>query len=197
MWQGVPDVFSLILFFVIISIVGMLEGMQIAFLATSKMRKEQCGTSFFGKKTADVILKRNEQNLPTFMIGRQLLVVSCFFVLVRATTLDVRSGGKENIFGVSDGAQDFLNTGLHAALQMTILGSSICSGAWVLARIQKRIFKLELDETYVGTPESPVLSKICFGFSDVNSGYVDETLRSCNAVIDGKASYDVEEGISA
>jgi hypothetical protein len=191
-WEGIPDVVSLILFFVLLAIVGMLEAMQIAFLATSKMRKEQRGTSFFGKKTVEVISKRNGKNLPAFLIGRQLMVVSLFFILARVTTLDVTVGEGENIFGVSDGVQRFLNTGLHAALLMTILGSSswklaasafpvafvntpftyvllymglfldwigICSGAWVLARIEKRIMNLQFDETYVGTPENPVLSQ--------------------------------------
>ena len=129
MWPGVPEVVSLILFFVLLVIVGMLEAMQIAFLATSKMRKEHRGTSFFGKKTIDVISKRNGNNLPAFMIGRQLMVVSCFFILARITTLDVPIGEGHNIFSVSDGAQAFLNTGLHAALLTTILGS--CT--WKLA----------------------------------------------------------------
>ena len=192
MYRGVPNVVSLILFFVLLTLVGMLEALQIAFLATSKMRKENRGTSYFGKKTVEVISKRNGQNLPAFMIGRQLMVVSCFFILARVSTLDVTVGEGENIFGVSDGVQSFLNTGLHAALLMTILGSStwklaasafpvafvnfpftfillymglfldsigICSGAWVLAKVQKRMLRLRLDEAYVGTPENPVLSK--------------------------------------
>ncbi|EED91352.1 SIT3, silicic acid transporter-like protein, partial [Thalassiosira pseudonana CCMP1335] len=186
MWQGVPEWVSLVLFFVLLTIVGMLEGMQIAFLATSKMRREQRGTSFFGKKTVEVISKKNGQNLPAFFIGRQLMVVGCFFILARVTTPDVEVGTGNNIFGVSDGAQAFLNTGLHAALLMTILASNtwklaastfpvafvnlpftyillwcglileatgICSGAWVLARILKRVTKLKYDEEYVGTPE--------------------------------------------
>ena len=191
MWAGVPAIASLVIFFILLGVVGMLEAMQIAFLATSKMRKEHRGTSFFGKKTVETISKKNGQNLPASMIGRQLLVVSCFFILARITTLDVPVGEGQNIFGVSDGAQAFLNTGLHAALLMTVLGSStwklaasafpvafmnnpftfvllylslfldwtgICSAAWVLARIEKKVMKLQLDEVYVGTPENPVLS---------------------------------------
>ncbi len=190
MWTGLPYVVSLVIFFILIAIVGMLEAMQIAFLATSKMRKEHRGTSYFGKKTVEAISKG--QNLPAFFIGRQLMVVSCFFILARVTTLNVPVGVGENIFGVSDGVQAFLNSGLHAALLMTVVGSStwklaasaypvafvntpftyvllylglfldwigICSGAWILARIEKRIMNLQLDETYVGTPENPVLSK--------------------------------------
>jgi len=230
MWAGVPDVVSLILFFILIAIVGMLEAMQIALLATSKMRKEHRGTSFFGKKTVEAISKG--QNLPAFFIGRQLMVVSCFFILARVTTLDVPVGEGENIFGVSDGVQAFLNSGLHAALLMTVLGSStwklaasaypvafvntpftyvllylglfldwigICSGAWILARIEKRIMNLQLDETYVGTPENPVLSK-----DALDSIMAESIMASADAldVIDGppqasEAEYAEEEHTTA
>lgn len=238
-WEGIPDAVSLILFFVLLAIVGMLEAMQIAFLATSKMRKEQRGTSFFGKKTVEVISQRNGQNLPAFMIGRQLMVVSLFFILARVTTLDVTVGEGENIFGVSDGVQQFLNTGLHAALLMTILGSSswklaasafpvafvntpftyvllyiglfldwigICSGAWVLARIEKRMMNLQFDETYVGTPENPTLSKdVLDAISrDVfDEGIIrsrddlDGPTRSHDALDDEEAHVDIEEGASS
>lgn len=217
MYRGVPDVVSLIVFFLLLAIVGMLEAMQIAFLATSKMRKENRGTSFFGRKTVDVISKRNGQNLPAFMIGRQLMVVSCFFILARVTTLDVTVGEGENIFGVSDGMQSFLNTGLHAALLMAILGSStwklaasafpvafvntpftyillymglfldwlgICSGAWVLAEIEKRIMRLQMDETYVGTPENPVLSKDALDAMS-RDALLDEGIISSKDALDG------------
>jgi hypothetical protein len=230
MWTGVPDVVSLILFFILTAIVGMLEAMQIAFLATSKMRKEHRGTSFFGKKTVEAISKG--QNLPAFFIGRQLMVVSCFFILARVTTLDVPVGEGENIFGVPDGVQAFLNSGLHAALLMTVLGSStwklaasaypvafvntpftyvllylglfldwigICSGAWILARIEKRIMNLQLDETYVGTPENPVLSK-----DALDSIMAESIMASADAldVIDGppqasEAEYAEEEHTTA
>ncbi|KAL3808901.1 hypothetical protein ACHAXA_008015 [Cyclostephanos tholiformis] len=247
MWEGTPDVVSLILFFVLLAIVGMLEAMQIAFLATSKMRKEHRGTSFFGKKTVEVISARNGQNLPAFMIGRQLMVVSLFFILARVTTIDVTVGEGENIFGVSDGVQQFLNTGLHAALLMTILGSSswklaasafpvafvnipftyillymglfldwigICSGAWILAKIEKRMMNLQFDETYVGTPENPVLSKDAL--DAMSRDVFDEGIiksrddldgptqynlggptRSCDALDDVEVSFDLEKGTSS
>ena len=215
MWTGVPDVVSLVLFFILTAIVGLLEAMQIAFLATSKMRKEHRGTSFFGKKTVEAISKG--QNLPAFFIGRQLMVVSCFFILARVTTLDVPVGEGENIFGVSDGVQAFLNSGLHAALLMTVVGSStwklaasaypvafvntpftyvllymglfldwigICSGAWILARIEKRIMNLQLDETYVGTPENPVLSK------DALDSIMAESIMASADALDKVASAD-------
>jgi hypothetical protein len=220
MWEGIPDVVSLVLFFVLLAIVGMLEAMQIAFLATSKMRKENRGTSFFGKKTVAVV--SNGQNLPAFMIGRQLMVVSLFFILARVTTINVTVGEGGNIFGVSDGVQQFLNTGLHAALLMTILGSSswklaasafpvafvntpftyvllymglfldsigICSGAWVLARIEKRMMNLQFDETYVGTPENPVLSKDAL--DEMSRDVFDEGIIKSRDDLDGPTPYDL------
>ncbi|KAL7471345.1 hypothetical protein ACHAXS_011649 [Conticribra weissflogii] len=177
------------------------------------MKKDERATSFFGKKTGDLISKKN--NLPAFMIGRQLMVISCFFILARVTTLDVPVGRGENIFGVSDGVQSFLNLGLHAALLMTIMGAvvwklaasafpkvffnapftyillwiglclewtGICSGAWLLARISKRVMKLQYDEVYVGTPEKPVLSK----------DYLDEIAASRDAL--EEATRRLEEG---
>lgn len=48
----------------------------------------------------------------------------CFFFVARVTTLDVDvEAGDETVFGVSDGLQKFFNTGLHAAIVTTVLGS--------------------------------------------------------------------------
>ena len=190
MWKGPTPAINLVIFFVILALAGMLEALQISFLATSKMRKELRATSFFGKKTVN-LLASSKQRLPAFMIGRQLMVISCFFILARITTPNVKLGQGQNIFGVSDGAQGFLNTGLQAALLMTILGSSVwkltafafpvafmnlpttyillwigialerlgvCSGAWALAWLNKKVMRLKKDECYVGTPENPTLS---------------------------------------
>ena len=145
MWQGVPEVVSLILFFGLMAIVGMLEGMQIAFFAVAKLPADKRGTSYFGKKTCDLLFKGNGQNLPGFMIGRQLSVVSCFFIVARVTTLNVETGKGENILGVSDGAQEFLNTGLHAAVITTILASI----TWQLAASAFPVAFLNSPFTYI------------------------------------------------
>lgn len=123
MWSGVPEIVSLLLIFVLMSIVGMLEGMQIAFFAAAKLPEAERGDSTFAKKTCELLFAGNGQNLPGFMVGRQLCVVSCFFIVARGTTLDVAIGTGENILGVPDGVQAFLNTGLHAAVITTIIAS--------------------------------------------------------------------------
>jgi len=121
MWNGVPEVVALILFFVLLSIVGMLEGMQIAFFAVAKLSKAEQGQNKFTKMTCKLLFRGNGKNLPGFMVGRQLCVVTCFFVVARVTTLDITDGSR--IFGISQSFQDFLSTGLHAAVVTTVVGS--------------------------------------------------------------------------
>jgi len=123
MWDVVPGWAALVIFFVLLSIVGMLEGMQIAFFAVAKLPKSEQGQNKFAKMTCKLLFRGNGQNLPGFMVGRQLCVVTCFFVAARVTTLNVQVGEGKNVFGVPDGLQEFLNTGLHAAVVTTIVGS--------------------------------------------------------------------------
>jgi len=124
----IPGWSSLIIFVVLLSVVGMLEGMQIAFFAVAKLPKTEQGQNKFAKLTCKLLFRGNGKNLPGFMVGRQLTVVTCFFVAARVTTLkmQVNEDGVQidpNIFGVSDGLQKFLETGLHAAVVVTIVGS--------------------------------------------------------------------------
>jgi len=122
MWKGVPDWLAVVLFFLLMSVVGLLEGMQIAFFAVAKIPESERGESVWAKKTCELLFRGEGHNLPGFMIGRQLCVVSCFFIIARVTTLNVKAED-QNVFGVSDSAQDFFNTGLLGALITTILGS--------------------------------------------------------------------------
>lgn len=185
MWDGVPAGVSVVLFFVFMSIVGMLEGMQIAFFAVAKISKEERGKSAWASRTCDLLFKGSGRNLPGFMVGRQMTVTMCFFIIARVTTIKL-DDGDENIFGVSDGLQEFFNTGLLGAIITTIVASitwqlvasafpiaflstpityvllrlalflewtGLCAGAWVLAKLHKKIANFQFDEYYVGTPE--------------------------------------------
>jgi hypothetical protein len=87
-WDGVLEAVSVILFFVIMPVVGLLEGMQIAFFAVAKLRKAEQGDSTLAIKTCELLFNGKGHNLPGFMIGRQLWVESCFFIIARVTTLD-------------------------------------------------------------------------------------------------------------
>ena len=144
-YPGIPNGVSVFLFFFFMAIVGMLEGMQIAFFAVAKLPADERGTSFFGRKTCDLLFKGNGQNLPGFMIGRQLTVVFSFFLVASITGLNITPGEGNNIFGIKDGAQAFLNYGFHGAVITTILASI----SWQLAASAYPIAFLNNPATYV------------------------------------------------
>eukprot|EP00957_Ditylum_brightwellii_P045045 3417124-Ditylum_brightwellii.AAC.2 len=148
--------------------------MQIAFFAVAKLKKSEQGNAQFAIKTCELLFRGNGHNLPGFMVGRQLCVVSCFFIIVRVTYLNVELDNGNSIFGVSDAAQTFFNMGFLGAVITTILGSItwqlmasafslaflsnplatvIASGACVLAGIHKRVAGFQHDKVYIGTAE--------------------------------------------
>jgi hypothetical protein len=140
MWEGVPEAVSVILFFLLMSVMGLLQDMRLAFFAVAKRSKSEQGDSTFTIETCELLFRGKGQNLPGFMIGRQLCVVSCFFNTAPVTTLDVAEDG-DNIFGVSDGLQAFFNTGLLSAIITTIVGSiswQLVASAFPIA-FQKRL----------------------------------------------------------
>eukprot|EP00543_Licmophora_paradoxa_P006828 CAMPEP_0202446954 /NCGR_PEP_ID=MMETSP1360-20130828/5558_1 /ASSEMBLY_ACC=CAM_ASM_000848 /TAXON_ID=515479 /ORGANISM="Licmophora paradoxa, Strain CCMP2313" /LENGTH=506 /DNA_ID=CAMNT_0049063745 /DNA_START=52 /DNA_END=1572 /DNA_ORIENTATION=- len=202
MWDGVPEAVSVILFFLLMSVVGLLEGMQIAFFAVAKLRPEDRGDNVFAMKTCELLFRGEGHNLPGFMIGRQLCVVSCFFIIARVTSIDIAEG-EENVFGVTDRTQEFLNFGFCGALITTILGSiswqlvasafpiamlsnpftyvflnicllleatGLCSGAWVLAAIHKKIAGFQRDEVYIGTAEERAAQDAKDTSDNINGG---------------------------
>ena len=122
MWEGVPPVVAFIIFLVLMSIVGMLEGMQIAFFAVAKIPASERGESAWALRTCHLLFRGEGNNLPGFMIGRQLTVVSCMFFVARVTSVKLKEGG-DNIFDSPDGLQELYNTGLLGALFLTIVGS--------------------------------------------------------------------------
>uniref|UniRef100_A0A7S3P3H9 Silicon transporter n=1 Tax=Amphora coffeiformis TaxID=265554 RepID=A0A7S3P3H9_9STRA len=149
MWEGIPYVISMIVTIALWCVVGMLEGMQIAFFAVSKITEEERNTSVWAKKTCDLLFANGGRGLPGFMIGRQLCVVSCFFVAARATSMDIEDG-ESNVLGVPDGVQKFFDTGLLGAFITTIIASI----AWQLVA---SAFPL----AFLSTPITYILLRIC------------------------------------
>jgi len=121
-WEGLPPVVALLIFILLVCIVGMLEGMQVAFFAVAKLKASERGDSFFAMKTCELLYTGDGNNLPGFMVGRQLCVVSCMFFVARVTSVSI-GDDQENIFGAPEWLQGFYNTGLLGALMLTILGS--------------------------------------------------------------------------
>ena len=121
-WEGLPPIVALIIFILLVCIVGMLEGMQVAFFAVAKLPSSERGSSLFAMKTCDLLFSGDGNNLPGFMVGRQLCVVSCMFFVARVTSVSI-GDDQENIFGAPEWLQGFYGTGLLGALMLTILGS--------------------------------------------------------------------------
>ncbi|GKY98543.1 hypothetical protein MPSEU_000811300 [Mayamaea pseudoterrestris] len=150
MWEGCPSAVSVIVFLVLMSFVGLLEGMQIAFFAVIKVTKEQRGESYIAKKVCDILFRGEGRNLPAFMVGRQICVVTIMFVVARITSLSIVPGEGNNLFGVSDTMQNLFNTGLLGALITTIVGSI----AWQLVA---SIFPI----AFLSNPMTYIFLRIC------------------------------------
>ena len=150
MWEGFPNGAAVLIFFLLMSVVGMLEGMQIAFFAVSRIPEDERGDSFFAKKTCEILFWGESHNLAGFMIGRQLCVVSCMFFIARVTSLNIDSEVDDNIFGVSDPIQNFFNLGFLGALITTIVASI----AWQLVASAFPI-------AFLSNPFTYILLRIC------------------------------------
>jgi hypothetical protein len=123
MWAGVPPGVAVVIFFLLMCVVGLLEGMQIAFFLSAKIRAEDRGTNTWAKKTCEILFFGNDFNLSGFMIGRQLCVVSCMFFIARVTSLNIDPNGGETLWGVQPATQRFFNFGFLGALITTIVAS--------------------------------------------------------------------------
>jgi hypothetical protein len=179
MWSGIPPYVSVIVFFILMCLVGMLEGMQIALFAVVNLPEEELVHHTIAHKNCQMTF--SGQNLQAFLIGRQITVTVCMFVVARVTTLNY-STTDAPIYGVSSGLQNFFNTGLLGAVITTIVASlawriiassfpiaflsnpivylvirwcllvekvGICSAAWVLARYHKPLIGYQHDTVYL------------------------------------------------
>jgi len=150
MWEGVPDAVSVILLFVLMAFVGMMEGMQIALFAVVNMPEEQLQQHPIAFANCELTFR--DQNLQAFLIGRQICVTICMFVVARITSIsvDVTGDDSENIFGVSDGLQSFFNTGLLGAVITTIVASLV----W-------RIIAASFPIAFLSNPFIYVIIRLC------------------------------------
>jgi hypothetical protein len=124
-WESVPPAASIIIFFVLMCVIGVLEGSQIAYFAVVKMTGSQRGEAILGrfaKLTCKILFKNHNHNLAAFLVGRQLCVVSCMFFIARITAVKIEPG-EENIFGVADWVQKIFDTGLLGALIVAVIAS--------------------------------------------------------------------------
>jgi hypothetical protein len=148
MWSGIPSAVSVVVFFVLMCFVGMMEGMQIALFAVINLPEEALAQHTIAKANCDLAFTGN--NLQKFLIGRQICVTVCTFIVARITTLDIEIGVDDNIFGVTDSSQEFFNTGLLGAVITTIVASL----AW-------RIIASSFPVVFLSNPLIYVIIRIC------------------------------------
>ena len=134
---GLPPSVSLPLFVALVCGLGMMEAMQIAVFAVVKLPKEALEGSATAQANCALVFQG--QNFKAFLIGRQICVTTCMFLLARLTTTTVDMdgppmGGPQDgmmspppppptVMGVAPAVQAFFNTGLPGALITTIVAS--------------------------------------------------------------------------
>lgn len=128
MYAGVPRIVSILLLFFLLTFVGILEGMQIALFAVVNLPKQDIKQYKYASKCCQLTFQGS--NLQAFLIGRQLCVTMCMFVVARLTSCNVELTDPnhtihDNIFGVNDSIQALFNTGMLGAFITTVIGSLV------------------------------------------------------------------------
>lgn len=125
MYAGVPKTVTIVLVIFLTGLVGMMEAMQIALFAVVNLPDEELKHHPVARANCQWTFSGN--NFQAFLIGRQVCVTLCLFVLARMITIDVDmtplSDGVPvpTVMGVTEGMQDFLNTGLPGALMYVFI----------------------------------------------------------------------------
>ena len=156
MWSGIPVAVSVVLFFGLMIILGILEGTQIAVFAVSRLPMEQLAKyPSTVMKCIQILLVHNQgHNIPRFMIGRQIMVTLLTFLIARITTVNVDTDDEnsENIWGVPKGLQEFFNTGLLGAIIVTLIGS-----------ISWKLLGATFPVVFLSNPMVYILINVCLG----------------------------------
>ena len=151
MWESVSPTLSIILFLVLLCVVGLMEGIQIAaFALINTSEEELIETSTMAYSNCQLMFD-NGNNFQSFLIGRQIFVAALMFIVARIATINVEVGQGLNIFGVSDSVQSFLNTGLLGSIILTVIGSL----AW-------RVIASSYPLLFMSNPLIYIIIRACF-----------------------------------
>lgn len=95
--------------------------MQISLFAVVNLPPHELDQHAVARANCELVFE--ESNFAKYLIGRQICVTLCMFIVARITTIAVNPDDEETVLGVSKGMQEFFNTGLPGALITTIVGS--------------------------------------------------------------------------
>jgi len=122
MWEGgIPAFASVIIFLLLVCFVGFMEGMQIALFSVVNLREEDSRQHPVAFKNCQLVFR--DQNFQAVLIGRQICVTICMFLVARITTIAAPDDERDTVLGVPSAVQDLFQTGLLGALITTIVGS--------------------------------------------------------------------------
>merc|ERR1712194_937168 len=152
-WEGLPAIVGLVLFLVLMSAIGLLEGCKLPFFTVAKIPKSERGESPMALRTCECLFKNGGKNLPGFMCGRQMTVTLCFFIIALVTTILGSITWKlvAGAFPIGFLSNPVVFIFLQCALFLEATG--VCSSAWFLAVLQRKALGFQFDEVYIGTPE--------------------------------------------
>jgi len=154
MWDDlVSPTTSIIIFLLLMCVIGVMEGTQIAAFKLVHMPIEEL--EHHPLAYANCKLMFAEQNLQSFLIGRQIFVASLMFIVARIVSIssdddDDNDGDGYTIFGASTGAQRFYNTGILGAFVLTVIGSLV----W-------RIIASSFPLAFMSNPAIYIIVRIC------------------------------------
>ena len=120
MWKSVPGWASLLIFVLVLFLLGVMEGLQIALVELKRQKPESYKDSYpKAYKLGQYAMKGD--NVERFLMGRQVFVVCLVFFAAKLTTIH---GTSESgfLFYVPDWVQAlFLETGLLACVVVVII----------------------------------------------------------------------------
>lgn len=155
MWDGVSPAVSIVIFFLLLVIVGILEGQQIAAFAVLKVPESEYKDNYKIAYTNCRLMFKGK-NLAKFLIGRQILVATLMFVVARIASPNPDKMAGATVFNTSGGFQKFVDTGLLGAVVLTIIGSLI----WRLLAAAKPL-------VFMSNPVITVLIYICLFLNEI------------------------------
>ena len=150
-WNVSPGI-ALIIFFVLLCLVGLMEGLQIAAFALMNMPENELKKHTIAYQNCSLLF--DGTNLQSFLVGRQIFVASLMFIVARIVSIQIdkeNNPDETNIFNVSDTFQQFLDTGLLGAVILTILGSLV----W-------RVIASSFPLLYMQNPIIYIIIRACF-----------------------------------